>query len=138
MTTLSLEDKNNLLETARWGKFLGIIGFIFSGLIVLGALTFMSGMGFATDEIYPSIGGGIGFLYLLMSLVYILPSLYVYRFSVRMQDGIRNKKPDQCSSAYSNLKKLFVFMGVLIIIVLGLYAFIILGVLAGGAMGGML
>ncbi|HSI90761.1 MAG TPA: hypothetical protein VK927_06555, partial [Adhaeribacter sp.] len=35
---LSPEIKDYLLETAKWGKFLGIVGYIFVGLLVLTAI----------------------------------------------------------------------------------------------------
>lgn len=128
-------DKTNLLETARWGKFLAIVGFVMSGFVVLAGLVMFGG---AFDEVYPGFGGGIGVFYILFSLLYIFPSLFLFRFSTQMKDGIRNEDQASCSEAYNNLRRLFLFMGVLTIIGLALYALVFLGIFIGGAMGGML
>ncbi|MEQ8904774.1 hypothetical protein [Ekhidna sp.] len=91
-------DKANLLETAKWGKFLGIVGFVMSGLIILMALVFIGGMG-RSMEVYPGLGSGIGFFYILASLLYIFPSLYVYRFSAHIKAGIQSGDQEMYSSA---------------------------------------
>ncbi|WP_425390583.1 hypothetical protein [Ekhidna sp.] len=131
-------DKSNLLETARWGKFLGIVGFIMSGLVLLIAIFMIVGLSSMDGSFNPGWESGIGFLYFPVALLYIFPSLYLYRFSVRLNQGIKSMDQESCSSAYLNLKKLFVFMGVMTIIVLALYALAILFVIMGGVMGGML
>ncbi|WP_424963525.1 DUF5362 family protein [Ekhidna sp.] len=136
--TLTIDDKNNFLETAKWGKFLGIVGFILSGLIIIVSLIFIGGVGLNPGELYPGIGSGIGFFYLIFSLIYIFPSLYVYRFAVHIQEGIRSDDQEKCSSAYNNLRKLFLFIGVMTIVVLALYVLVFLGIFLGGALGGML
>lgn len=128
-------DKKNFLETAKWGKFLSIVGFIMSGIIVLGGLTFAGG---AFGDLYPGIGGGVGIFYVLIALLYIFPSLYLYRFSSQITSGIKDDDQQLCSEAYNNLRRLFLFMGVLMIITLSLYVLIILFAVMGGLMGGML
>ena len=128
-------DQANLLETAKWGKFLGIVGFIMSGFIVLAGLAMFGG---AFGGVYPGLGGGVGIVYVLMSLLYIFPSLYLFRFSTQVKQGILSNDQDQCSEAYTNLKRLFVFMGIMTIVVLSLYALAILFMIMGGVMGGML
>ncbi len=132
---LTKADRSNFLETAKWGKFLGIVGFVMSGFIVLAGLTMFGG---AFGGVYPGLGGGVGFIYILMSLLYIFPSLYLYRFSTKMKLGLQQNDAESCSDAYSNLKKLFVFLGVMTIVVLSLYILIIFFMLMGGMMGGML
>ncbi|WP_421764554.1 DUF5362 family protein [Ekhidna sp.] len=132
---LTGSDKTNFLETAKWGKFLSIVGFIMSGFIVLGGLTFAGG---AFSDLYPGLGGGIGVFYVLFALIYVFPSLYLYRFSTQIKSGIHNDDQQLCSEAYNNLRRLFLFMGVLMIVTLSLYVLIILFALMGGLMGGML
>ncbi|MEQ6167484.1 DUF5362 family protein [Ekhidna sp. MALMAid0563] len=128
-------DKSTLLETAKWGKFLGIVGFIMSGFIILAGI-FMFGGTF--DEVYPGFGGGIGVFYILISLLYIFPSLYLFRFSTQMKEGLESGDQERCTNAFNYLRRLFLFMGILTIVVLALYALVFLGIFLGGAMGGML
>ncbi|WP_420577528.1 DUF5362 family protein [Ekhidna sp.] len=135
---LTESDKTNLLEAVKWGKFLAIIGLIMSGMVVLFGLIMIGGAGGAFDEVYPGIGGGVGFIYILFSLLYIFPSLYLLRFSTQLKRGINSSDQESCSDAYNNLRRLFLFMGVLTIVVLALYALIILFAIMGSVMGGML
>ena len=137
---LNKEDQNNLIQTAKWAKFLGIVGFVMSGLIVLFGLSIMGGflLGNEFGNIYGGMGSAMGFFYILFSLIYIFPSYYVFRFGTQISSGLRSGNQAQCSEAYSNLKKLFVFMGVMTVIVLSLYALAILFAVMGGLMGGML
>lgn len=98
-------DQKNLLETARRGKFLRIVDFVFSGINVLILLLFMGGFGFNTidmnidmnQEISKSI---LGFIYLLLSLFYIFPSLFVYRFSFNILHGIYSDNHVSRSSVF--------------------------------------
>jgi hypothetical protein len=138
---LTTADKTNLLETTKWGKFLAIVGLIMSAMIVLLGLFMIGGVGGAFDEVYPGIGGsigGVGFIYILFSLLYILPSLYLLRFSNKLKRGITLNDQESCSQAFTSLKRLFLFMGVLTIVVLSLYGLAILFMIMGGVMGGML
>lgn len=132
---LTDHDKANFLETARWGKFLSIVRFVMSGFIVLAGLAMFGG---AFGGVYPGLGGGVGIIYVLMSLLYIFPSLYLYRFSTQIKDGIQGNDQGRSSEAYNNLRRLFLFMGVLMIIMLSIYALAILFMIMGGVMGGML
>lgn len=134
---LSKKDQNNFRETAKWGKFLAIVGFVFSGFMVIAGLAMM-GSGALFQQEMPMAPGAFGLVYILFALLYIFPSLYLFRFSTQIQTGIRQQSQEQCSNAYDNLRKLFLFMGVMTIIVLSLYALIILFALMGGMMGGML
>ncbi|MEP1032912.1 DUF5362 family protein [Ekhidna sp.] len=133
---LSKADQNNFLETAKWGKFLSIVGFVFSGFMIIAGFVMM-GIGGFYEEI-PMAPAGVGIIYILFSLIYIFPSVYLFRFSVQVQRGIREQNKKQCSEAYSNLRRLFLFMGVFTIIMLSLYALVILFAIMGGMMGGML
>ncbi|MEO9483730.1 MAG: DUF5362 family protein [Ekhidna sp.] len=133
---LTKADKNNFLETAKWGKFLAIVGFVMSGLMILAGF-FIMGAGSMIDEM-PFEPGAFGIIYILISLIYIFPSLYLFRFSSQMQRSIREQSQHQCSEAYNNLRRLFVFMGVFTIIMLSIYALAILFGVLGGMMWGML
>lgn len=132
---LTKTDRSNFLETAKWGKFLGIVGFVMSGFIIIAGLTMFGG---AFGGIYPGLGGGVGFVYVLMSLLYIFPSLYLYRFSTKIKLGLQQNDAETCSDAYNNLRKLFLFLGVTTIVVLSIYVLALFFIVMGGMMGGML
>jgi hypothetical protein len=120
-----------LSETARWGKFLSIVGFVmcalfvvvalFAGSIIAGSMAGVEGMG--------AIGGGaFTFIYLVGALLWFMPCLYLYNFSAKMQIAIRSNDQNQMTVAFRNLKSCLKFMGILTIIMLCLYA---LGIIIG-------
>lgn len=130
-----------LSETAKWGKFLAIVGFIMCALIVLIGIFAGSIMSSAFGE----LGGGAGFggmgvgmavVYILFALLYFFPCLYLYRFAVRAQVALRNNDQQSLNIAFMNLKSCFKFVGILTIIVLALYALGIIFAVLGATMAG--
>ncbi len=124
-------------ETARWSKFLSIVGFIFCGLFVLIGLfagSFMAGT-------FGRFGGGAGMmggaffsvLYVLLALLYFFPCLYLYNFAAKMQVALRTNDQEQLSQSFRNLKSCYKFMGILMIVVLGFYALaLLIGIFSAG------
>lgn len=130
--TINSKINNFLLETAKWAKFLAIVGFVFIGLIVLGALiALLSG---ATVYRFSGISGGpfiVGLTYLLMALLYYFPTRYLYNFAVKMKLAIENSQQNNLEDGFENLKSLFKFSGIFMIVILSIYALIFLVGLIG-------
>lgn len=124
-----------VMETARWGNFLAIVGFVFVGLIALLALSFgfiMQNLGGKTTLDFPLESSGIiTIIYLLVALLYFFPCLYLYRFSAKMKAAVLTRDQDQLSGALENQKSLFKFMGILTIIGLAFYAIALLTAFLG-------
>ena len=114
---LSLNSKINnfLLETAKWAKFLAIVGFVFIGLMVLAAL-FMIGAGASASRIPGFAGGTVfaGITYLIMAVLYYFPTQYLYNFAVKMKLAIQNSQQNNLEDGFENLKSLFKFTGIYI------------------------
>ncbi|WP_242921998.1 DUF5362 family protein [Pontibacter liquoris] len=126
--TIDLASEDFLRHTAKWGRFLGIMGFIGVGLLVLFGLFAGSLMGNALSSkgnngMAGFFGGGVfTVFYLVFAGLYFIPVLYLYQFSVKMQEGLRSRNQHQVTASFRNLKSLFKFMGVLTAIFLVLYA----------------
>ena len=117
--------KAYLLETARWTKFLAIIGFISIGFLVLFAIASLSVGGMNTAA-YPIVT----FLYcIVMGVVYIYPAVALVRFSRLVKTGVHNNNQEDLTEAFRYQKNLYKYMGILVIIGLVL---ILLGMIAGG------
>lgn len=133
---LNSKINNFLLETAKWAKFLAIVGFVFLGLLVLGAL-FMIGAGASVSRL-PGLAGGpilVGVTYLLMALLYYFPTRYLYNFAVKMKMAIQNSQQNNLEDAFENLKSLFKFSGIFTIVILSIYVLIfLLGLIGLAAM----
>lgn len=130
---LSSEDKGYLDTASKWAKFLGIMGFIFTGFIIIAALfmfTYGSSLGSAFGGNSPISGGvlgfGVGFLYILLALPYFFISLYMYRFATKTQTALYSSNDVALTEAFKNLRNFFRLMGILIVAILVLYLVIVL------------
>jgi len=133
-----------LEETRKWTMFLSILGFIGIGFMVLAALfmgTFVSTMSNALGDQIPGgfpMGGGGGvfftIFYLLFALLYFFPVFYLYKFSNYTKKALDSRDSQLLSEAFSNLKSHYKFIGILAIIIIGIYLLIFIFMLLGGAL----
>lgn len=130
LTTDNLSDffKSNLLEAAKWAKFIAIVGFVVIGLMVLAGFGFI----FAGSSLmhYAGLGGGffgslLSLFYIAITLLYFLPCLYLYKFGNNVQKGIYNSQ-NTLDTGIQNLKRFFKFVGFFTIIILALYALMLI------------
>jgi len=117
-----------LTETRKWSYFLSIMGFITAGILVVVGLI----MGFALSLI-PSdqlnamglVGSSLGFLmgliYILIAILYLFPTLYLYKFSQKMKVAISVTNNDELEEAFKNQKSFYKFIGIATIISIGSY-----------------
>jgi hypothetical protein len=138
---LQIDPQTNgfLAETAKWAKFLAIVGFVFCGLMALGAL--FAGSVIATS--FSQFGGAgamaamgstfVTIFYLGLALLCFFPCLYLFKFATKMKVALRSNDQETINNSFGNLKSYFKFVGILTIIILSFYAIILLIVLAAGA-----
>lgn len=134
--------KSHLSETARWGKFLAILGFILCGLIViLGVFfgTFFSTLMNRTEATYEgtvssgSFGAMMAVVYVIIAVIYFFPCLFLYRFSTKMKTALNGNEQTDLTLAFQNLKSLFRYIGVITVIILAIYLVIFLFAILGAA-----
>ncbi|MBS1666177.1 MAG: hypothetical protein JST58_02260 [Bacteroidetes bacterium] len=144
---LQIDQQTNsyLGETAKWTKFLSILGFIFCGIFVIVGIFFGSVIGALFSGKLPGAemssapgAGGFGALfaiiYILLALLYFFPCFYLYNFSSKMQIALRNNDQSQLNNSFKNLKSCFKFLGILTIVILSFYVLaIIFSIIAGAA-----
>lgn len=128
--------KEFLKETAKWTKFLAILGFVGIGLMVLGSLVML----FAPSSLMSNgdfpFGGKIFMmlLYLVFAVLYYFPISYLYQFSENTKKAIENNDNNAIRDAFEFLKSHYKFMGILTIILLSFYAIMIfIGLIGAGA-----
>lgn len=130
--------KGFLKETAKWGYFLSILGFVFIGFIVLVAL--FAGTLFAK---LGELGGGAGaigalggtfitVLYLLIALLYFFPVYYLFKFSSNAKAAFRNNDNESLTSSFEYLKSHYKFVGILTLVILSFYALMIVFLFIAG------
>lgn len=119
-----------LSETAKWAKFLSIVGFVIVSLILVGGVflgvTLSSTPGFDLNSGMGGMSLVFSLIYFLIALLYFFPCLYMYRFSVRMKTALLANNQEALNSAFGNLKSCFKFMGITTIVFISLYLLSIL------------
>lgn len=134
--TLNSRSKSFLKETAKWAKFLSIMGFIAIGIMVV--FSFFAGtilQNLPNAQPMPmDMGLTLTITYLALALIYFFPVYYLLQFSNKMKAALLTKNNDTLSDAFEVLKSHYKFVGVFTIIVLSLYVliaiFAVIGVLA--------
>ena len=120
-----------LKETSTWTYFLSILGFIGIGLMLLFGVFFSVVMGLISGgNPYEGLGMDMsyfGLIYIVLALLYFFPVLYLFNFSRKTKLALKTNNNDDLTTAFSNLKSHYKFMGVFTIVVISIYilAFVI-------------
>ncbi len=119
---LDIESRTYLKEAAKWARFLGILGFIGSGFILLAILTiwYSSSQAFgllgSSSLALASMGMGILiFIYLLLAVISFFIALFTFRFGQRTSRALLNDQQMDLKSGLSNLRFIFRTYGIMAI-----------------------
>ncbi|HEX2573468.1 MAG TPA: hypothetical protein VH877_28220 [Polyangia bacterium] len=129
-----MQDAGNILPalvesmrlTKPWVKFLGILGFIGSGVMLLLGL-FMLIVG--ANSKLPS---WVGIIYLPLAALYIAPSLFLYRYGAAIEVFLRQVNLENLGEALQHQKSFWRFVGILSAVMLILYGAIFVLAMLGG------
>ncbi|MFD2939627.1 hypothetical protein [Flavobacterium notoginsengisoli] len=131
--------KDFIKEIAKWAYFLSIIGFIGIGLLLIIAVfagTIFSAMGSmpGMGAYGGSFGAAMGAVYFLMAAFYFFPVYYLFKFSSNAKKAFRDNDSEALTSSLGYLKSHYKFIGILMIVLLAVYAFVFLFAILGGLM----
>ncbi len=132
--------QNFLSESAKWGKFLAIIGFIFCGFMAVIAFFIpalimnLPPYNTMSSGLSSGIAAAVTIIYLLAALLLFFPCLYLYKFSVKMQASLNAVNQENFEAALKNLKSMFKFYGIFVIIMLSIYVVIFVLAMISAAM----
>ncbi len=122
--TVSSASKNFLTETAKWAKFLAIIGFFFIGCLLVLAIFTTTIFEYAI-KIQPEIPKVLGLVVMitcvLFAFIYFFPVYYLLQFSNQMKKALTTKNDETLAKAFEMLKSHYKFIGVFTIITISLY-----------------
>ena len=136
---LTAESRMYLAETAKWSKFLAIVGFVMMGFMVILGLFFGSIMGGMMDSLgedagpLGAMGGMMGFFYVIMALIYFFPCYYLLKFANQTKAALASNDSYTLTEALKNHKSVYKFWGIFMIIILGFYALAFVVAIIGGA-----
>lgn len=135
--------KSYLLETAKWGKFLAIVGFVVCILIVcagffmgsfIASISSFYGAPAESTEVLSKVGPIMAFFYVLIAILYFIPCLYLYRFASKMKLAIQINNQENLTNSFQNLKSLYKYCAILTIVAIALYGLIFIFALVGFSM----
>ena len=107
---------NSMRSIKLWTKFLSIMGFIGTGFIVLLGIFVLLVGSLLPQAQGAKIPTAMGLLYILCSFIYIIPSLYLFKYSSALGRFLENKRESEMDSAFSHQKSFWKFMGILCVI----------------------
>lgn len=124
-----------LRETAKWAKFLSILGFIMMFFLVVVGLF----MGAIMGATYGNMGGAPGlpswffsFIYLVMAAIYFAPMYFLYQFSSKTGTALDTNDSMLLTESLEFLKSHYKYIGILMIILLSIYALVIVFAIFAG------
>ena len=128
LSRLSIE---YLKEIAKWGTFLSIVGFIFTGIFIITALFLLVATPFMQNDMHSPFGNGyfsiIFFIvYIFIGAFYFFPCYYLLRSSTNLKKGILIGDIHSLENGFKYQKSMFKFIGISTIVVIGFYVFAIL------------
>lgn len=129
----SEESKGYLMESAKWGRFLSILGFIL--LVILVVVAFSIGAllskfaqlpgGQNMGMVAAQMGTFLTIVYLAIAVLYFFPTYYLFKFSVKMIKALQTTDRSQLTSSFKNLKSMFKFWGIFSIVIVGFYSLLL-------------
>ncbi|MBC7399141.1 MAG: hypothetical protein H7289_04285 [Mucilaginibacter sp.] len=134
------EAQDFLLESGKWARFLGIVGYIMAGLAVLAGVFFAAVMSavshIPTATPMPKfLSSSFGFIYIILGVFHFFIARYLHQFGTRIKDGISYGDAEVVSTALGRLKSLFKLAGITTIVIISLYVLVFIGVIIAAVIG---
>jgi hypothetical protein len=117
---------SHLKAASPWMKFLGIVGFVGAGLMILLGIGFLSLFPFLRNIILnefsnleflaTSFNSAFGFVYIMSGVIYIFPARFLYNFAAKINLFINMKNERAMEIALANNKSYWKFYGICVII----------------------
>lgn len=137
--------KSHLLETAKWARFLAIVGFVFLAFAVLlgiySTVTVnrfeedyreMGGLG--SEGVLSSAGTGVAVMYIIMAVIWFFPLLFTLRFANQIRNALQSNNQELLSTSFQSLKVCYRYLGIVTVIFLVMIALSLLFGIMGMAL----
>jgi hypothetical protein len=133
------EVQQHLSDTAKWAKFLAIVGFIFCGILVLATLMNLSNSNSRSESYYYRRTETMSptltlFVMVVFAAVWFIASLYTYRFAVKMRTALTGVDQISFNDSLANLSRNYKFLGIVTIVYIGLIILLlVVGILSAAS-----
>lgn len=135
---LNSKAAREIYRAARWGKFISIVGFIFSLLFFLLGLIFpriVNYMSMYNPQIATMPAWFFIIMYCSLGILYMFPCLFLFLFSVKSKRALLANNEELLASSFGGLRRCFQFIGVVTLIIIVLYILFIAGLILGSVLG---
>lgn len=138
-TTLYVDNTGQqyLKETAKWARFLAIVGFVLTGVIVLAALfagSLLGALSASAPELAFFPTAGITITYLFVAGLYFFPCLFLLQSSSKLTQALQSGSNEDLTLAFEKLKNFFRFVGIMTLVIISLYALMLVFLVLGGGL----
>jgi hypothetical protein len=108
---VSLAESARLLDATRpWVRLVGIVLFVTAGILILAGLA----VAVAGAGLGQLASVSLGLLYAVMSVLYIVPGLYLVRYAARIREFVsQGQRAVQLESALETQRAFWKFIGVM-------------------------
>lgn len=117
------ETLKHLSNLRKWTMFLAVSGFIFLGLII--TLGIITGTFLTAFNHSDKIAGVPDYLvmafFIGLGLINFFPVIFLFRFSKHTSNALSTLESKEMHIAIKYLKRFFVYLGILLIVVISLY-----------------
>ncbi len=121
-----------LQESAKWSKFMAIIGFIGIGIMVLVSVFMAIGIGATNMPELPFSMSVFSIIYVVFAAIYFFPVYYLYQYATKTSAALHSKNKHLLTDGLENLKSHHKFLGIFTLIIVSLYGFIFVFAILGG------
>mgnify|MGYP000872849266 CR=1 FL=1 len=134
-----------LKETAKWTRFISLVGLVIIGLYIIMMVFMSSFFSRILNEAYTQEAGSMGManffspfyiiIMILILLIYVIPIWWLYKFSTKMNAAILLNNSDYLQESLNFLRRHYKFIGILVVIMLVFYVLAFIGGMLGGLIG---
>ncbi len=129
-----------LRKTRPWVLVMGILCFIGAAFTILagigvGAAMALSGGGAGAPGLPPIFGIGMAVLYLVMGILYVFPGIYLMRYASKISALSSTPSTVALEEALIAQKSFWKFVGISVLVMIGLYVVMIIVAMAGAMVG---
>jgi hypothetical protein len=115
-------------QTKPWVTFLGVLGLIGAGLMVLLGLFSMMMGGSRSGAM-----GAMGLAYVVIAVIYVMPSLHLLRYGSSIGPFLADPTIERLGGALGHQRSFWRFVGIMAIVMMVLYFLLFVGLFAFGA-----
>ncbi|MCE2742791.1 MAG: DUF5362 family protein [Fluviicola sp.] len=132
------EVKGYLSETAKWAKFLAVLGYIGLVFMGIGVLSML----FLANRFQSMPGGNVStmpfgimaIVYIVMIVLYFFPVYYLGKFASNMKNGIYLNNQLSVNEGFEYLKSHYKFLGIFAIVIMSMYVLMMIFAIGAAAM----